>query len=410
MGLALQIRRRINFIYALIAAYFLALLFFGKKFSKFQLARPLYLHDIVLVLLVLLSISYYPRIKFYFKPIVLLLVFAFVYLIIDLVRFRQDFHMISLTIRQFGLFFYLLCSYIIFSTQVRDFSDIMKPIQLIRIIGRISVVTQVIYLIYGYTFLPRFSILGESDYSYYSPLVIMGIISYAADVITNDDRVLIKSLKFIFALLLSVTLGHSSAFLAVFIILMFYAYIKIKPYQRYISLAFIVLAVLSLFLLPQFTDFNAGWRIYYWKHIFSRSLSDGYLLLGHGFGKEYMTSDYAQYIHKTLHSAAMLNQYYPEVTYLVPPHNSWLTIVFHIGLIPALLFFLPMKNVFKQIFIKEFPADKNIMFLVLALLGSLIWIFFNVILELPHSATYFWLIYFTTVFYLQPIRMSPNSV
>jgi phosphate/sulfate permease len=87
--------------------------------------------------------------------------------------------------------------------------------------------------------------------------------------------------------------------------------------------------------------------------------------------------------------------------YLNPPHNSVLTIVFHVGLIPALLFFTPLKKTFTQLFLKKSPADANILFLVLALLGSLVWILFNVILELPHSSTYFWLVYLTTIFYLK---------
>jgi hypothetical protein len=39
-------------------------------------------------------------------------------------------------------------------------------------------------------------------------------------------------------------------------------------------------------------------------------------------------------------------------------------------------------------------------FLIYVLAGCVIWISFNVILELPHAASYFWLVFFTTAFYL----------
>jgi hypothetical protein len=299
------------------------------------------------------------------------------------------------------LFFYLACSYIIFGTQIREFGDAYAPLRLLRILGRLSVFVQAIYLVYGYGFIPGFSILEATDYSYFSPLVIMGIITYAADVITRQSSIFIKALKFVFAMVLAFSTGHSSAFLGIFIVLLVYAYIKIKPYQRYVSFLFILMAVLSLFLLPQFTDFNASWRIYFWKHILNRSVSDGYLLLGHGFGKPYMTYDYALVMYKALNSSIVVERYYPEVKYVVPPHNSILTIVFHIGMIPALLFFFPMIKMFQQIFVKKFPEDNNVMFLILALIGSIVWICFNVILELPHSASFFWLVYFTSLYYVK---------
>jgi O-antigen ligase len=229
----------------------------------------------------------------------------------------------------------------------------------------------------------------------------MGIITYCADALSNESTPISRTIKFTIGMLLSLTLGHSSAFLAIFVILMLYAYIKIKPVQRLFSFTFIIAALFLLLFLPQFTDFNAGWRLVYWKHILERSFTDGYLIFGHGFGSAYMTYEQAQYIDRVMHSKNMLDEYFPMTRYLNPPHNSVLTIVFHVGLIPALLFFTPLKKTFTQLFLKKSPADPNILFLVLALLGSLVWILFNVILELPHSSTYFWLVYLTTIFYLK---------
>jgi hypothetical protein len=393
----------------LIAAYFVALVVFGKSFTKLQVAGPLYLHDLILLFIVVFSLVFQPRIRIHSGSLFILLLIACGYLVYDLIRLRHDSELFIIAIRQFAPFLYLACCLIIFGTQVRDQHASLKAISLIRFIGNLSLLLQCIFLAYGLAFTPGFSFTGQSDYNYFSPLVIMGIITYCADVLSNDEGPVKKSLKFIFGMAIALTLGHSSAFLAVFIILMLYAYIRIKPIQRLLSFVFIIAAVLSLFLLPQFTDFNAGWRLLYWKHILQRSVVDGYLILGHGFGDHYMTDEYARYVDRVLDSKGMIDQYYPMASYLNPPHNSILTIVFHVGLIPALLFFVPLIRFFKQMFFEKLPDDKNVMFLILALSGNIVWICFNVILELPHSATYFWLIFFTTVFYLKNTRQREES-
>jgi O-antigen ligase len=123
-----------------------------------------------------------------------------------------------------------------------------------------------------------------------------------------------------------------------------------------------------------------------------------YAVLGSGFGQPFMSYDFAVYINETIHSAIMIDDYYPMARYLSPPHNSWLSFVFHIGLLPALLFLVPLKNVGLTIMLSPLPANRNKSFLLLAFAGCFIWVAFNVILELPHSAVYFWLIYFTTAY------------
>jgi hypothetical protein len=287
--------------------------------------------------------------------------------------------------------------------------EALKAVSLIRLIGWWAVIAQCIYLTYGFFFVPGFSVFEKTDYNYFTPLVVMGIITFCADAITDNRSLLIKIVKFTAGLTLSLTLGHSSAFLAVFVILMFYAYVKIRPIQRLFSFAFILIAVLMLLFLPQFTDTNATWRLLYWKHIMIRSVTDGYLIFGHGFGKAYMTYDYALYMYEVLRSRVMIDEYYPMARYLSPPHNSILTLVFHIGLLPALLFFTPLRLLFKQLFLRKVPGDDNVMFLILSVCGCLVWISFNVILELPHTATYFWLVFLTAVFYLRNWQNSKHA-
>jgi hypothetical protein len=263
-------------------------------------------------------------------------------------------------------------------------------------------------MVFGYLFIRGFSLFGESDYNYFSPLAVFGIITYAAFALAYEKNIWIKSFKFVLALFLSTTLGHSSAFLAVFVILLIYFFIRIRPLQRFIALGLCLTAILALQLLPEFRDANASWRLLYWRHVMDNMIFHKYLVLGNGFGKPYMTYDYAVYINRVLHSPIMLDEQYPLARYLAPPHNSLLTIMFHVGILPALLLLIPLRGLFVQLLLKPVSSDTTKNFMVYAFAGCLVWILFNVILELPHSATYFWLVYFTTAWLLR-VRAAPSA-
>jgi len=208
---------------------------------------------------------------------------------------------------------------------------------------------------------------------------------------------------------LSTTLGHSSAFLAVFCTLMIYLFVRIKPFQRLVAAVLMVTAVVILLVLPQFRDANASWRILYWGHVLQQAIYAKFAILGSGFGQPYMTYDFAVHINETIGSNIMMDEFYPMVRYLSPPHNSWLSFVFHIGLLPTLLFLLPLKNIFLHAFISPLSSDTDKNFLLFALVGCMVWVSFNVILELPHSATYFWLIYFSSAYAFKTKRMLNDS-
>jgi O-antigen ligase len=101
----------------------------------------------------------------------------------------------------------------------------------------------------------------------------------------------------------------------------------------------------------------------------------------------------------------MLDELYPMARYVAPPHNSLITIMFHVGLIPFLLFLVPLGSFFKQLLIWPQPGDPSIRFLVYSLAGCFVWIMLNVILELPHSATFYWLVYLSTAYALKMRNM-----
>ena len=383
---------------ALVVLYFLLLLLFGKAFTKFQVAGPLYLHDLYLGAVTLIAINNRKKITLRFIPVLIIIGLAFIYLVFSLVYYHPTGEMLTITFRQFNLIVYLLCSYLLFNLLVKDNNAVRKTIALLLYLSKASVILQIVFIAYGYLFISNFSLFGEGEYNYFSPLIIFGIITYAAVALAYEEKVPVRFLKFLGCLLLSTTLGHSSAFLAIFCIGLLYFFMRIKPMQRLIAVCIIFTALMVLLLLPQFRDANAGWRVLYWGHVLKEAVVSKYAVLGSGFGRPFMSYDFAVYINETIHSAIMIDEYYPMARYLSPPHNSWLSFVFHIGLLPTLLFLLPLKNVGLTVMLSPLPSNRNKLFLLLAFAGCFVWVSFNVILELPHSATYFWLIYFTTAY------------
>jgi hypothetical protein len=88
----------------------------------------------------------------------------------------------------------------------------------------------------------------------------------------------------------------------------------------------------------------------------------------------------------------------PEEKFLTPMHNSFVTIMFHIGIIPGLLIFVPLKNAFQWAFNYKIEHAASKKFLFLSFIGFAVWASFNVILEMPHSSAFFWFIYFSVLY------------
>jgi len=384
----------------LVAIYFIVLLLFGKEFTKWQVVGPLYAHD--LFLLIVIAVAFLSRriMRPSFPALQLLMIIGVIYLVYSIVTRAGKEVDLTLILRQFAIILYLIFAWILWSLLVRSSADLLQAVSLIKAVGLVSIILQIGFLIYKYLTDAAFSLLSPSDYNYLSPLIVFGIICFAAYALVYLRDGFLRMLLVAVSFFAAVSTGHSSAFLAVAIMLMLYFVLRLRPAHRMSAILIGILIVASFLLLPQFTDPNASWRLLFWKHILRRSVTEGYLLFGHGFGAQYMTHDYAVYINDLMHSNIMLDEYFPRASYLNPPHNSVLSLVFHLGLIPALLFFLPLKIYFRELLFVKRPPDKDGLFLILAFSGCLVWICFNVILELPHSAIFFWLVYFTTVTYL----------
>ena len=129
--------------------------------------------------------------------------------------------------------------------------------------------------------------------------------------------------------------------------------------------------------------------------------------MGHGFGVPYSSQAVLDSFRDTLNSPWF--EMRPEEQYLSPMHNSFITLAFHIGLIPMLLIFVPLYPAAKYLFFTPAKSHQNHLdFLVLALVGSSIWVSFNVVLELPHSSSFYWLIYFSLVYSLREFTNTTN--
>jgi hypothetical protein len=182
--------------------------------------------------------------------------------------------------------------------------------------------------------------------------------------------------------------------------LLIYFYISFSPRIRFISIGVLLLFLLVLFQFPQFNDNNATWRIIYWTQILHRAVVEKFMIFGDGFGYPYITLKNAAQFTREINSTFMESGInFKFERWVTPPHNSFLTMIHHIGILPTVLIFVPLKSFFRQIFLEKKAVDNDKLFLFFTLSGLIIWVFFNVILELPHSAVYFWLIYFTYIFY-----------
>lgn len=372
------------------------LLLFDRDFSKLAIVEPLYIHDALLITATFFALIKFP-IKVQFQSLFLLIILSIIYLIYSIVNSYVSGGNIILVVRQFFLFFYLIISYIIANKFFKNADNINKAVNFIKKTAKYAVVLQLFYFFYLYLTVPNYTPL--KGFSYISAVGVMGIIVYGAYILVYFKGYK-KVFGFLSILIISGLLGHASSFFAVFLVFSLHFYISFSPKIRGISLGVLIILILILFQTPQFNDANASWRLLYWSHILNRALTENYLILGNGFGQPYMTLDFAKKIAKEINSTFMytsVNVNYER--WITPPHNSFLTMIHNVGLIPVILLFVPLKSFFNQIFLKERTTDKNRLFLFYSLFGLIVWCSFNVILELPHSAIYFWLIYFTYIFY-----------
>lgn len=357
-----------------------SLLLFGTGFSKLQVVGPLYLHDLSLLFLVIISLFFY-KVPLSQKPILILFFISIIYLLGAFVIGNPLFYVL----RQYILFFYMISIYFVFHVINRDHLEFLK---MLKTLSKVAVLIQFIYMLY-IAFIVNKNIF--SGYGYFSPLVVMLFPVYVADILSRHTSKFKKAALFFVILLFSTTLGHTSIFLAILIVGFIYFLFLITKKQINILLSILASLLIILFLtLPQFNDANASWRLIYWWMGIQGGTNN--FLLGNGFGVPYIKQEQIEYFIEVFnHSNDFLKD--PSEVYFIAFHNSFITIFYHIGIF-ILLLITPYFQIFKKINNKNYTDEQ--LFLMLSLAGITVWSCFNVILELPHSAILFWIIYFAT--------------
>lgn len=381
---------------AIFVLLIIALLLLDTRFSKLPIVNSLFVHDFLLLIATIFALNR-SELKFKFPSIFILIVISIGYLAYSLLFYNLTGEYFLMIFRQYYIFFYLICCYVIANKILRKEAYIDNAVFLIKQIAKLSLGLQLLYFVFLFATEPGYSPL--EGYSYLSGVAVMGLISFGAYALVYYQGYK-RLLLVLFMLLITAMLGHASSFFALFLVVLLHFYILITPRMRFLSIGFLLIIIVVLFQFPQFTDNNTIWRLMYWGHVLNIAVYDNFLLLGNGFGKPYMTIDFARQIASQIGSTFMLTGVNIKLErWVSPPHNSFLTMIHHIGVIPTLLIFVPLKNFFKQIFFKNKTADNEKLFLFYSLFGLIVWVSFNVILELPHSAIYFWFVYFTYLFY-----------
>lgn len=148
--------------------------------------------------------------------------------------------------------------------------------------------------------------------------------------------------------------GHGSYRLC---ILTYFAVVVLMRYKALIPYAICVGAISVALLLPvvlsvaELRDVNAVWRYYYWHDMLAYLFDNFRFLHGIGYGEPYLQPAYENFGQLTSQvdsGMGVLHQ-----MYVVPPHNSFLTLFYHLGLFPLIAFI----GIFVRLFLNGYRCD-----------------------------------------------------
>jgi hypothetical protein len=370
-------------------------LIFGKQFTTFHIVGPLHLSDLVLAILAIsgLVLIIVKKITLpLYWPLFGLLGISFIYLIYS---FSAALGPLNYIIRHYALFIYLGLSFIIFYSFADDEKQKIN-VRFILLMGILALVSQILFHGYNFATVEGYYTQLFSRFNYWTELVMPGLVIIEVWALCFLKKNALKIITALSVLFLSTTLGHASAFLACFVPIIIY-FLLIFKIKHWIIITSVIVSMVSLFIfLPQFSDVNAMWRILYWREILKEGFLNYYGVFGHGFGGAFITESMNQTFLNELGSIHF--DVNPEEKFLTPMHNSFVTIMFHIGIIPGLLIFVPLKNAFQWAFNYKIEHAASKKFLFLSFMGFVVWASFNVILEMPHSSAFFWFIYFSVLY------------
>ncbi len=370
-----------DFLIRTLSLVFLLLLIGGLSVSKLKVAGPLYFIDFAfLIITVVIIVGSKIRIVW---PIYLLSFVGVFFILLS--SFYRSEAPPEIIIRQFALFIYPFCSYII-AGYLLSFSKEKSLVEMVIGLAALSVISQAIYIV-------MLIVTGKfvvGGFNYLSPLVVCGVIVWGCYLVSM--RGLNKSIvpMWFCLILMSVSFGHSSAVMAVLSIPFLYFMLKASiNYRLYVCMFLLCLLFLVLYVFPEIIDVNASWRLVYWENALKRIFSGWNWLFGHGFGQMYANEATLFIFLDIFESSNDLDQ--ENEGYFKAFHNSFVTIFFHLGVLGWVFIFPQLRAVLLKSSCYE---NQVTVFYALSLLCLSVWVFFNVILELPHSAHYYWLILF----------------
>ena len=292
--------------------------------------------------------------------------------------------------RQASIIFYMLPYLMIFYCYGNSAFEQNKTLYFLKIIILATLTIQLIYI--GVRF---FGFTESTGYLYYSPMS-LSILSFSWLIIDDLKLGLSKFLLFIVLSFFVFIVGHMSLFVAYLYGAFSYQMaklgkVKILKYQL----------VIPIFLIPIFLsdDFistgslifedNLVFRFLYWNQAASEQFSQlSSILFGRGLSVEYFNQSQLDVLISHFGHTNGLDSQQKRLE--VALHNSFLTIFYHFGIFGFILVFYPII----QFLISCKPVKNGLMIAVLTSL--VIWCYFNVILELPHSASLFWFVFFVT--------------
>lgn len=379
----------------------LSLILLGKVYTKLMLIAPVfYAHDLILWIMVLLCIPHF-KFKKRIKSIEILFLMAIVYLVYSF--FDRGIEHIQIVLRQFMIFGYGMCLYVIMNRLFTDATINNNFMQYMFCFGLGCVIVQTLYLPYLFFY---GGITPFFERRYFSPMVVMGFFVAASYILVNVKSRLLKHLLFLFVFFVSFSTGHDSTYLSLAMIYMAYLFvISSRKYKIIWSVSILAGIILIFAFIPSFTDVNVKWRLLFWKDSLCKVVNN-YFVLGDGFGIPYATNE----------AIKDLNALYPDMPFspriteakkhLTASHNSFLSMAVHIGVLSIVFLFYPLKRIFSN---KNLIMDKEILFLSLSLLGMVVFSAFNVILELPHASSIFWIVLFGLIFKLSEKSKAPTT-
>lgn len=382
-----------SFLRGTIFLLLLILLVFGVSFTKFSLGGALYINDLIL--------AGVTGIAFFVNPNAKIPLGFFLFALASLVYFILSFATAGKTplvyvFRQFMICGYFIEALIIFTSlfQKKELFD-----QLLKFIKRFAIASVIFDALYTVMlYVTGTPIFGDHVYVYISPLAVLGVMVYFALVLNSKER--FRIVKLLCAFVLLVLTGHSSAVLGIVVMLMLHVGTYMRPALKILASSLGLVGVpVALLVFRSLSDANAIWRLVYWGVTIKKIFIEKVGIFGHGFGVRYADEELSRILQEVYKFSATLKR--DEDAFVTPLHNAFLTFSFHVGFLLTLVILIPIILAFMRG--QAYRGNKIVIsnderFLSHAVAGLSIWVGFNVILELPHSSLFFWLIFF--LFYM----------